>query len=242
MKRPRFKLPEKLIFALGVIFLAIAFLIGYICKVVRTSDYFTVKEVVSRDTDVSRFNYFKGRNIFSLDLKREAWKMLLGCPDCSKVRISRVLPDRLYISFIRREPVALVKLYKYFALDEDATLFYAGVNPEENNLPVIYGLETKIFGPKSGAKYNLNEIRLALSIIREFKANRLLKNFQLKKIDLVDPENASFFILLPPPPSAYLKQWVGFEVKIGNDDISEKMVILGGLILQARKDHSMQVK
>jgi hypothetical protein len=242
MKKQKFKLPNKLALAILAVIIAVSFAIGYIWKFLTTSSYFRVTEIVCPEADVSRLNYLKGRNIFALDLKRESWKVLLGCSDCSNVRISRVLPNRLFINYIKRQPVAFVKFYKYFALDPSGVLFLAQPGFPTDDLPVIYGLETKIFAPRQGLRYNTKEVRLALSIIREFKASRLLKNFQLKRIDLADAENASVFILLPRPLTLEpvngftSPAWGGFEVKMGDSNIKNKVVILGGLILQAKRD------
>ena len=242
MKKQKFKPPRKLILIILISLLAISFFIGYIWKFLTTSSYFTVSEVVCPETDVSRLSYLKGRNIFALDLKRESWKILLGCSDCSNVRISRVLPNRLFINYFKRQPVALAKFYKYFALDQNGVFFFSRADYPLENLPVIYGLETKIFAPRAGLSYNNKEVRLALELIREFKANRLLKNFQLKRIDLADPENTSVFILLPrsvslEPVNGFSSlEWGGFEVRMGESNIKNKIIILGGMILQAKKD------
>ena len=243
MRKQKFRLPRKLTLILSAVFLVISFSIGYTWNFLLHSRYFVVSEVVCPQSNFSKLDYLKGRNIFSIDLKRESWKILLGCSDCSNVRISRVLPNRLFVSFLKRQPVALVKFYKYFALDASGVLFLAPLNFPPQDLPVVYGLETKIFAPRSGLRYNTKEVRLALEIIKEFEANRLLKNFQLKKIELADPDNARIFILLPAPgwslPEASASssiEWAGFEVKIGDSGIRNKITILGGLILQAKKD------
>lgn len=237
MKKQKFKLPIKIILILAIILLAISFIIGYILKVLTTSDLFAVKQVVVRSSGAS-FDYLKGKNIFSLDLGFESQKALSGCPDCRKVRFARVLPNCIFVDFVKRHPVALVKFYKNFAIDEQGILFYSGLAVEESGLPVIYGLETKIFAPKPGIKYNLAEINLALNIIKEFKANKAFQGFTLKRIDVANIQNAGFFLLLPKQVVDYLKanpgaEWSGFRVFTGENNIREKMMVLGGLVMQA---------
>ena len=240
MKKQKFKLPIKIILFLVIILLAIALLIGYIWKVLTTSDFFTVKQVVVRNSAVS-FDYLKGKNIFRLNLRNESWRALLSCPDCRKVRFARIFPNCVFVDFLKRQPVALVKFYKNFAIDEQGIFFYPSGSIEEIRLPVIYGLETKIFGPKPGIRYNRPEINLALSIIKEFKAQRVFRSFVLKRIDLADRESAGFFVLLPKQIADFSKanpraEWLGFEVRIGENNIKEKMMILGGLVIQASKE------
>jgi len=241
MKKQKFKFPGKLALIILIIFLALFFLLGYIWSLLTTSDYFVIREITAKSGPISALDYLKGRNIFSVDLKRESWKALLGCADCRNVKISRVLPGRLFVDFIKRQPVALARLYKFFVFDADGVFFPAPPEAENINLPVVYGLESKIFGPKPAGRYNIKEVRLALEIIKEFKASSLLSNFQLKKINLANLQSASFFILLPRPAEPDNRaisqlEYNGFEVKIGYNNIREKIVILGGLILQAKKD------
>ncbi|MDD5465886.1 MAG: hypothetical protein PHP73_06060 [Candidatus Omnitrophica bacterium] len=240
MKKQRFNFPVKIILFTAIILLAFSFIIGYIWRVLTRSDFFAVSRVVVRNSDRS-FDYLKGRNIFSLDLNGESRRAILSCPDCRKVRLARILPNCVFVDFLKRQPLALVKFYKDFAIDEQGVLFYPNAAIEEAALPVVYGLETKIFAPKPGTRYRRAEIDLALSIIKEFKANKTFQGFTLKRIDVADPESAGFFILLPKQPADYTKpvaqtEWAGFEVRTGQSNIRQKMIILGGLILQARKE------
>lgn len=229
MKKRRFKLPVKIILILAIILLAISLLIGYIWKVLTTSDFFAVGQVVVRNSDVS-FDYLKGRNIFSLDLKGQALKARLSSPDCRTVRFARILPNCVFVDFVKRRPLALVKFYRDFVIDEQGVLFYPSGSLEEAGLPVIYGLETKIFKPTVGTRYYRPEISLALSIISEFRDNKNLRGFTLKRIDVAKPESAGFFMLLPQ------QERLGFEVRVGSNNIGTKMMILGGLVKQASKE------
>ncbi|MDD5130091.1 MAG: hypothetical protein PHS66_03445 [Candidatus Omnitrophica bacterium] len=240
MKKQKFDLPIKTITFLAIILLAISFVMGYIWKVLSSSDFFAVKQVVVRNSDV-QFEYLKGKNIFNLNLSNEAWKAYLRCPDCRKVRFTRILPGCIVIDFLKRKPVALVKFYKNFAIDEQGVLFYPDTAVEDLGLPVIYGLETKIFAPRPGVVYKRPELVLALSIVKEFNSNKAFSGFTLKRIDVSSAGSAGFFMLLPrqlvnyalPSPQA---EWVGFEVRTGINGIRQKMMILGGLVTQERKE------
>jgi len=240
MRKRRINLPVRIIVILAIILLAICFVIGYIWKVLNTSEFFSIKQIVVRNSDVS-FDYLKGRNIFSLDVNRQSKIVSLGCPDCRKVRFTKVFPNCIFVDFLKRKPLALVKFYKNFVIDEQGVLFYPELTAEEADLPVIYGLETKIFAPKPGIKYKRPELELALNILKEFKANRTFRGFTLKRIDVASLESAGFFILFPKQIADYSKpvpqsEWMGFEVRTGETNIKEKMMILGGLIMQARKE------
>jgi hypothetical protein len=240
MKKRKFKLPLKIIILPVIILLAISLLLGYIWEVLITSDFFAVKQIFVRNSEAS-FDYLKGRNIFKLDLNNESQRALAKCADCRKVRFLRILPNCVIVDFLRRQPVALVKFYKIYSVDQDGVFFSPTGLPEEAGLPLIYGLETKIFGPKPGVKYKRPELNLALTLIKEFKLIRTLRPFTLKKIDVAKPESAKIFILLPGQPVNYIKPvaqpgWVGFEVYVGEGNIRQKLMILGGLLIQAEKE------
>jgi hypothetical protein len=117
----------------------------------------------------------------------------------------KILPYCLIVDFVKRKPVAIAKFYKNYVVDGEGFFFTPAGSIEEAELPVIYGLETKIFGPKPGVKYKRPEIDLALSIIKEFNANRSLRHFTLKRVDVAGTQNASIFILLPKQAVDYTR-------------------------------------
>jgi len=193
-----------------------------------------------RNSDES-FDYLKGRNIFKLKLDSEAASALSHCPACRNVRFLKVLPDCIVVDFVKRQPVAMAKFYKNYAIDREGVLFNPAGSAEEADLPVIYGLETKIFGPKPGVRYKRPEVGLALDIIGEFNAGRALKNFSLKKVDVANAESAKIFMLMPRQDADYTSsvprmEWTGFEVRVGEGGIKQKMMILGGLLMHSEKE------
>jgi hypothetical protein len=118
-------------------------------------------------------------------------------------------------------------------------LFYA---KEDLDLPIIMGLETKIFGPKPGTRYNVKELALVLNIIKEVNKNKVLKHYKIKKIDVASPVNTSIFISHPQVMIDYSKgrQKIipqgAVEVKIGQEEIKDKVAILAGLINQEKSE------
>lgn len=225
--------------AVFIISLAISLIIGYIWKALKKSDYFRIKDIIAKESNVVDLSYLKGRNIFSLDLNRESRYILEFLPGCRRIKIIRVLPNRLFIDFIRRKPVALVKLYRFFYLDQESVLFEAGKEVQESAIPVITGLETKIFGAKPGTKYNLKEIALVLNLIKETRENRVIKNYKISRIDVASLGHTSIFVLLPTvipadPNARGAKKQEALEVKIGQEDIKSKIAILSGLLAQEK--------
>ncbi|MCX5703614.1 MAG: hypothetical protein NT066_03885 [Candidatus Omnitrophica bacterium] len=242
MKKRRFHIPVKLVSAIVIIFLALVFIIGYSLRAIRDSDYFNIKEIIANEGNAVDLSYLKGNNIFSVDLINESRNILDAYPGYSLIKLVRILPNRIFANFIKRKPVALVKLYRYFALDEGG-VFFDLVNQqiEGLSLPVIVGLETKIFGARPGKAYNIRELVLALHIIKEIKRDRLLKDYRIKKINVANIANTSMFMLYPPlsqdTRSAKVSGAPGeLEVRLGKDKIKDKIAILAGLVMGSSND------
>ena len=233
MKRIRVKsAPIKFIAVFVIILLAFFLVAGYIFKAIKESEYFTLKEVTTRGATVD-LSYLKGRNIFSIDLKQESEGILGSYPAYSRINLIRLLPDRLFADFLKRKPFACVKLYRVFVVDEEGVFFYPSDLQETLDLPLITGLETKIFGPKAGSGSNNIELRFALGIIKDFRRNRVLRSFRIRKIDMVNPAATSIFIS-PFYGVALTGNIEDIEIKVGFDNGNEKMQLLSGLLRLSR--------
>ncbi|MBM3245655.1 MAG: hypothetical protein FJZ15_07705, partial [Candidatus Omnitrophica bacterium] len=162
---------------------------------IKQISYFNIKKVITNIAEADKFSYFKGKGIFSLDLKKEAQSIAFSHPDYKAIRIVRILPDKLYIDFIRRAPLARVKLYRPFFVDSGSFLFDMPVDAQPPDLPLITGLDTKIFGPKPGRRYNnVSELSLALSAIKEIKKNRAFLWYRIKEINVTSPLNMDIIL------------------------------------------------
>lgn len=242
MKKQKFNIPVKLISIILIILLALYFVISYIWKVMMTADYFKIKDIITRGTDSVTFSYLKGKSIFSLDLNKESRYILGSFPECSRINLIRVLPDRIFVDFIMRKPVAYLKLYRYFAVDKDAVIFNAASQPENSYLPIITGLETRIFGPKTGRKYNVKELWFALEAIKEIKKDRILKQYDIKRIDVTSLDNTSVFICPEQIPTGYMNRAATggppfvFEIKLNQGNFKDKISILANFLIQQKLD------
>jgi len=238
-----------------VIFLIL--LLAFVFKTVRTMDFFIVKETIVRESFEAKDNaassllnqvfdetidisYLKGKNLFAVDLDKEENYLSVIYPGYKKVRLVRVLPNRVFADFIRRKPVAYVKLYRNFSVDDEGVLFSLTEDPAELGLPAICGLETKIFGPKSGRKYNAKDLITAVTLIKLINTNKVLKNLKIIKVDVSSPANTVLFVLPPQKTFNVGKKQavnqVGIEIKIGQDYLVDKINILSSLFAQINSD------
>ena len=232
MKKQKLKTAVKFVSIGLIILLALSFIIGYIWKILASSDYFLVKNIFIRGSDTADLSYLKGKNIFSLDLEKESGYILDNYPEYRRINLAKVLPDRIFADFNRRKPCAYIKLYKYFTVDSQGVIFSPSNQgrPQESelNLPVITGLETRLFGPKPGKKYNIKELSFALSLINEISRNSVLKNFRIKKIDVANLASSSVSLELNPAEV--------LELRLGNLNIREKILIVADLLIQESQE------
>lgn len=228
------KLNVRLLGFFVALFLAVIFALGILRNLAENLSYFKVRDVLVRQNfkyaapaslDVS---YLKGKNIFALDLDRESRYLGQVYPNYKRVRLFRLFPNRLFADFVTRRPVAYIKLYRTFYVSDDLVIFAApGDAQEDPRLPVITGLETRIFGPKSGTRYTNRELILALRIIGELRLNRVMRNYALKRINAQSLENVSFYLL----DGLNL-----LEVRVGPESLREKINILAGLLIKLKGD------
>ncbi len=215
-----------------IISLAIFFLLSYIWKAVKSSGYFRVKKIVYKNIDdAKRVNLFHllGEDIFSIDLRKEAGLILGSFPQYCRINLAKVLPGRIFVDFIRRKPVASLSGYRNFALDENGVLFYLSEEPGNLGLPLISGLENKLSYPKPGQRCNFKEAVLVLDIIKAAGVNKVVKNFKLKKIEVISPLSATAVFLRQDSALPVL-----FEVRLGGGNIEVKFNILADLITQEK--------
>jgi hypothetical protein len=139
------------------------------------------------------------------------------------IRLIRYLPNCILADFKRRKAVAYVKLYRNFLVDDEGVLFRPERGDPNPVLPVILGLETKIFGPKQGERPNIGELKLALDLIKERDKIKELRDYKIKEIDASSAMSLSFTVL------------ENTEVKIGQD-IKEKLRIFSSLLPHIRSD------
>ena len=225
MKKRKKKIPVKLVSGIFIILILLVLLSVFLWQALIRIDYFKVKDIIiienSRITDLS---YLKGRNIWSLDLERESRLLSLYNPTYRRINLVRVLPNRIFVDIQPRQPLAFVKLGRFFLVDREEVLFDIPEDASEMELPVILGLNNKLVNPASGKKYNLRELWLALNIIREFENIKALSSLKIKKINAESAGNLSFFL------SDKL------EIKIGQEDVLRKLNILKDMLLQSGND------
>jgi cell division septal protein FtsQ len=230
---------KKIIIASFVFLLIAAFF--YLRNILRNLDYFRVKDVVVNAEGSGDFSYFKGRNIFDIDITKEAEYIYQAYPGYKRIKVIRVLPNRIFIDFVKRRPMAVLKLYRPFSIDEELVLFETGKESLASELPLIIGLETKIFGPKSGTRYSIKELSRAMEIIKFIQNNRAFRDYKIKTIEVHNASYLSCFISIPWALYGNAGKELAsgadiLQVKFSQEGLEGKLDLLARLFGQIRND------
>lgn len=210
-----------------LIFLAFAAML--LKAFLHESDYFKLRSVDVKasfldpraSTYISNkiFNEYKGKNVFSIDLKYIARYIQSSYGDVRDVLVKIALPDKLVVSLKLRKPVALLKSGKFYPIDEDGVVLPGARGVEAlADMPIINGLDIKS-SDRTGTYRNL---KMALALLREIRQTRELSAFGLASISVYDPSNLSF----------YLKN--GVEIRVGAENFRERLDMLGRALRDPR--------
>jgi cell division septal protein FtsQ len=229
------KSPAFLKIGVIVVLLALtaALFVFFLFKAVTTSPLFCIQEVVyNEESGTVDLAHLKGRNIFTVNLREEAEYLGRNYTSYSTVRIVRILPNRIFVDFLKRKPVAQVRLSRPFYVDKDGVLFDMG---EPVAVPLIIGLEGKIPSPLAGRQYRIKELVRALMFIDEFNGNDFLRTFSLKKIVVSTPSVLTVFMSVAVPLAYEGKGGVPpaaeeMEVRIDANTIRQKVALLTNVL------------
>ena len=170
---------------------------------------------------------FAGKNIFRLDLRKEAEVLKKLYPDCEQIILERHLPNQIIIKHERRRPLARIKLLSprstdYYCIDKAGILFLC----KDMKLPLIYGLEGRLVRPKAGQECNEAILRETLDFVGSLKEDRELWQWlSLREINLRNPAN----IVL-------ITAWNN-KIKVGSFySFNETQAVLVKLLRQAHLD------
>ncbi len=238
MTKRKINPPIKLVISRIIVIITLVFITGYFGAALKNLDYFKIKDIAfNKPEGTFDFSYLLGRSIFNVDLKKESRYISGLYPVYKNIRLFKILPNRLFIGFTDRKALAYVKLYRYFCVDTDLVLFDSAQEQLAKDLPVITGLERKILGPKPGKRQNIKELITALNIIKEIETNSALKKYKIERINVTNPADISCFIQISDYPKGQVKaDFKALEVKMGQDDIGDKVRILAGLFAQLNDD------
>lgn len=217
-------------FILAAIAMALLFAATFILKsFFHNSDYFRLRAIETKGSFLDpavvatangeALKLYKGRNVFTINLKYVAKSMEAYYPDARDITVRIGLPDRLVVILKFRKPVALLSDGKYYPVDEDGSVLPSVAAKSFSGLPVINGISVKNSWRRAGASRNL---QLAIELLRNIKGSKFLKGYNVNIVDAGDAKNMAF----------YLNN--GIEVRIGCEDFEGRLAMLESTLKNPR--------
>jgi cell division protein FtsQ len=129
--------------------------------------------------------------LFDLDLKQISQRVEEALPWVRSCIVRRVLPDKLALHIIERNPLALIRLDKLYYLDEDGTPFKEPSPGEPLDYPIVTGWE--------GQQWQLGEhkdlIAEALWLVRETNNHPYLAREGVSEIHFHEIGDITIFMM-----------------------------------------------
>jgi cell division septal protein FtsQ len=185
----------------------------------NNSRFFSVKEILINDE--GRYAAWGGerklkelyvnRNIFSLDLREMELWIRQQAPQLKTVVIRRVMPDRIEVDLISREPFAFIDTAGGLIIDKDGVVLNRGKN--KYGLAEIKGIRYFFNAPRNGEKIDNPMLENALRLLDGLKGRGILRKNGVDYVDISDRNNIQVGI-------------DGVNIKMGRNDFSRKIIKL----------------
>lgn len=210
--------------SLVVIFVFILLIIALSRAFLYKSDYFRLRVIEARSFAgdsgaIPSINYdqllnsCRGHNIFKINLPSVVKFFRDVYPDAKEIIANIVLPDKIVVNLRCRWPQAILKADKNYVIDEDGYALSGLYGIPAERLIVIEGTNIQ-YTDKIGRKFTSRNLSIALDLLKQVRRSKFLVKYGVAKLDAQDSKNLSFFLAN------------GLEIKIGCDNIAERLKIL----------------
>lgn len=187
----------------GIIVLIVFIVLAWVLTAAffEKSDYFKLKSVEAKGAlgaslspaENELIKYYKGANIFRVDLKAIARYLEPQYPDARDIIVKRELPDKLLVEFNFRKPVAILSNGQNYPVDREGVILVNRDTARLSGLPVIKGVDPKYAG-KPHKQNESRNLKAALSLLEEIKKARFLDKYGVRVVDASDIKSLSFYL------------------------------------------------
>ena len=216
-------------FIVSVFIIFVLFAIGkWAFFVFKQSGYFAVKDIWYESTlksiESTELSNLKGKNLFDIDLQKIQSQLQRRYPQYRQLMVLKRFPDQILVVAKKRSPLAQAKIKgRQVALDGNGIVLSTS-GDFEDNLPLITGIHTIKGNVQAGAVLESEDLRLALNIIKMFKAEKSLSSYRISKIDIANLSEIYFYIL------------DNLRIVIDQEDVGHQLQLLGLVLSQAKID------
>lgn len=168
-----------------------------------------------------------GTNIFFMDLNKLKERMELAHPEYKDIVVRRLLPNKVIMEANLRKAIAQIRSDRYYPVDAEGVLLPDVKNFPDATLPIITGIRANLAKIQSSSfsDFEKDKIDKVLGLIGEMHDIDELKAYRLKVLDITDPGNLTFSF-----------EGTNVEIKIGNSDFRNRLMILTRVLDQVGSD------
>ena len=168
----------------------------------------------------------KGENLIALDLVNVQQVIKRRHPEFKEVQVRRILPNRIEVVLKRRTPTAQIAFSRFLQIDREFVILPGSSVTPFKNLTIIEGSPLPREGVRIGAKVSDSQTVKALKLSEIIKRSKILKDHQLTKVDMGDPNNFSLIVDGE------------IDIKIGRNHFIERLKILDQTLKTVELDRS----
>ncbi len=213
-KRSLFRFFYSLLMLLCALLLAAAVVL--LVQVLSQSDYFRVEQIevegcqrLDAETVIALSDIRQGMRTFDVDLDRVG-RRLQESDWIGRAEVTRILPRRLVIRIVERQPVFILNLDYLYYVDDDGVIFRALHQGDPLDLPLAAGLSREQLLQQREASQDL--LRQTAALVLELRAR---KRFTLAQVAQIRIDPASGLELYTQPAAV--------AVRLGRDDHAGKL-------------------
>ncbi|MFH1868657.1 MAG: cell division protein FtsQ/DivIB [Candidatus Omnitrophota bacterium] len=190
------------------------------------SDYFRVKTIeLSGEGEysglrslASEMNAKKGINIFGIDLKRNESYIENNYPDLKDVKVRRILPDTIGVSFKVRKPCCQVDSGKFYLVSDDMVVLPDQKSFADPNLVIITGINIDERKLLPSRRSHSEALKKAISLLKEIESSGFSGKHKVVNINIYDKHN----------PAIFLED--GTRIEIGEYSFKQRYNLLKGIL------------
>jgi cell division septal protein FtsQ len=167
------------------------------------SDIFKVKDirVIGENQDdvvadiTKNLNSAKKTNIFKVDIKKYESDISQRHPEFKDLRVRRILPDALEVSYIIRKPYLQVECGSIYLASDDAVILPGHPASKDANMPTVTGISVTSKKGIFALDYNNTKaLKKAIALFKEIASSSFSKEYKVTKIDMHDLSNPSLYM------------------------------------------------
>lgn len=196
-----------------------------IYKLMRTSDYFSIKRINvygaknSYAEDIIGLSGISiGDNIFSFSSDKAAEQIKMH-PWVKKVIVKKHLPDGVSIEIVEYNPVMFINFSQLYLVDENAVVFKRLEPNELFDFPIISGISKEDY--QNAPEYYSQKILDVFDLVKRFE--RRFPNISISEVVLEKDGDVTLILAKNT-----------FEIRLGQGNYDKKLTILEMILSEAK--------